>query len=485
MTNQRFSRRSAGVAGVAAGLLLTAGCTVGPDWREPKATAPASWATATSQPTTQGSTFSVDAQQVVAWWTAFNDPALNALVGRAVQSNLDLRQAESRIRQARAARGVASSGLWPQANATAAYRRSQASGASATGHDLYQAGFDATWELDVFGGRRRGVEAAEADIQAAVEDRRGVLVTLAAETAANYIDLRGTQQEIIIAQENLVSQQRSADLTRQRAAGGLVSSLDVANADAQVATTQSQIPLLEARARQDIYALSMLLGREPGALVEELSPQGGVPTVPPVVPVGMPSDLLRRRPDIRQAEARLHAATARIGVATADLFPKFSLTGDVGVQGSKIASLGKSGSSFWGIGPSASWAIFDAGRIRSNIKVQDELTEQALLEYQKTILTALQDVDNALVAYLKEQQHRQALVAAEAANRKAVEVSLQLYRLGQTDFLNVLSAQRSLFASQDALSQSTRTVATNLVALYKALGGGWETEAAGEALAGG
>ena len=257
---------------------------------------------------------------------------------------------------------------------------------------------DAAWELDIFGGTRRSIEAATANLEAAADARLNILVTATAEVALSYIDLRGFQERIAIAQRNLKAQQHSADLTRQRFQGGLVSGLDVANAEAQVASTAAQIPSLEQSARQAIYSLSLLLGLEPGVLLDELSPPGGIPAAPPAVPVGVPSELLRRRPDIRQAEALIHAATAQIGVATADLFPRLSLTGNLSTQGNKFSALGDWANRFWSIGPSASWTLFATGRIRSNIEVQKALQEQSLIIYRQTVLTALQDVENALVA---------------------------------------------------------------------------------------
>jgi NodT family efflux transporter outer membrane factor (OMF) lipoprotein len=248
----------------------------------------------------------------------------------------------------------------------------------------------------------------------------------------------------------------------------------VANANAQAATTASQIPVLESGARGAIYNISVLLGREPTALVEELDTETPIPVTPPRVPVGLPSDLVRRRPDIRRAEARIHAATARIGVATADLFPRFSLTGSLNFSATDVGSLAKWSSASWSMGPSLQWPIFDAGRIRWNIEVQNALQEQSLIAYEQTILTALKDVETALMAYAKEQEHNVLLEDAVVNNRKAVDLAMELYTGGQTDFLNVLTAQRSLYTSEDALVQSTRTLAVNLVALYKALGGGWE-----------
>jgi multidrug efflux system outer membrane protein len=459
------------------------GCTVGPDYRPPKVDAPEGWAgtradvTAATQPSTNPATRpSVANQQpvdVAQWWTAFNDPVLNSLIDRAVQSNLDIRLAASRLRSARASRTVVAAGFWPTVDVTGSYRRT-GSELSNGSNDLYRAGFDAAWELDVFGGVRRSIEASEADIQAAIEDRRSVLVSVAAEVALNYADLRNFQQRINIAKRNLEAQRHSADLTRKLFGGGFVAGLDVANAEAQVASTASGIPLLESGERQVIYTLSVLLAQEPAALLDELSVEAPLPATPPDVPVGLPSDLLRRRPDIRRAEAQLHAATAQIGVATSELFPKFSLTGSFGPGGSKPKSLVNWENTTWSIGPNVSWPLFDAGRIRANIEVQNAAQEQSLLSFRATVLTALQEVENALVAYAKEQQHRTALLDAVAANRRAVSIATQLYQQGQTDFLNVLSAQRSMFGSEDALAQSDRDVAADFIALYKALGGGWE-----------
>ena len=457
--------------------LALAGCTVGPNYKPPQTCVPDVWTGPTEAAGAEQK--AAAAKDIVQWWMTFGDPILTSLVERAVKSNLDLKQAESRILQARAARGIVTAGLWPSVQATGSFTRSRSAAATAstgTQRNLYQAGLDAAWELDIFGGVRRDVEAANADVLAAVEDRRNVLVTLTAEVALNYVDLRGFQQQIVIAQNNLKSQKHSAELTRQRFQGGFVGALDVANADAQVATTASQIPLLESSARQAVYNMSVLLGLEPAALLEELSPTSLIPVAPPTVPVGVPSDLLRRRPDIRRAEAQIHAATARIGVATADLFPKVSLSGTGGLQGSQSNALTNWNNRFWSFGPSASWQVFDAGRIGSNIELQKALEEQSFITYQQTVLTALQDVENALIASSKEQEHCDRLIEAVTASRKAVDLATRLYTEGQTDFLNVLAAQRTLYTSEDALVQSNRTVSTNLVALYKALGGGWGEE---------
>jgi NodT family efflux transporter outer membrane factor (OMF) lipoprotein len=462
------------------------GCTVGPDYRRPATTMPVAFAapvSPTTAPTTHPSETNPQAANLVQWWTTFDDPLLTSLIQRAAAGNLDLQQAEARIRQARAARDVVVGDFWPSVDASAAYSRSQAPSGRVSGgtlssngaRDLFQAGLDASWELDIFGGTRRDIEAATADLQASMEDRRDVLVTLVSEVAINYIALRGDQQQIAIARDNLAAQQHSADVTQKRFSGGFASGLDVANAQAQVATTAAQIPLLQAAARQTIYSLGVLLGQQPQALLGELDQTEAIPRVPAAIPVGLPSDLLRRRPDIRRAEAQLHAATARIGVATADQFPRFSLTGSLGVEGDKASSLTNWSNRFWSVGPSVSWPLFDAGKIRANIRVQNAIQEQALLAYRSTVLTALSDVDSSLVAFAREQEHYKALSEAVAANRRAVDLATRLYADGQTDFLNVLTAQRSLYASQDALVQSSRAIATDLVSLYKALGGGWKS----------
>lgn len=453
-------------------IIFIAGCAVGPDYKPIETTVPSGWAGPAPNPA------AIPEKEMAIWWTAFNDPVLVSLVKRATESNMDIKQAEARIRQARAARGVSIAGFGPVVNAVGSYMRSH-SPQSTTGNDgitsgQYQAGFDAAWELDIFGGVRRSVEAADADLLAAVEGRRDMLVTLAAEVAVNYIDLRAFQQRVIIARNNLTAQQHTAELTHKRLSAGFVSSLDAANADAQAATTAARIPLLEASAEQAIYRLSLLIGREPGALLTELRASSDIPAALPSVPVGVPSDLLRRRPDIRRAEAQIHAATARIGVATADLFPKFTISGSAGFQNNEFKSWMDRVNRFWSFGPSVSWQIFNTGKTISNIELQKALQEQSVISYKQTILTALQEVDNTLIALAKEEERKKAFYDAVTANKKAVDLAKQLYIHGQTDFLNVLLAQRSLYASEDALAESTRTVSTNLVALYKALGGGWE-----------
>ena len=488
----RRTKRAARISGALL-CLGAAGCEVGPNYHAPNTHVSKGWNAPSPQPTTQSTVLpttqrSITVEQPLAvaeWWTAFNDPELDSLIHRGVQANLDVRAAEYRVIQARAQRGATASEFFPQVSSAGAYSRSHSEGSAGapggnSGHfdhsnDFWQAGLDATWEMDLFGGIKRSVESADASVGASVEDRRDVLVTLLSEVAVDYIQLRGFQQEIVIARKNLDAQEKTAALTRRRRSGGFVAGLDVANAEADVASTAAQLPVFETAAEQSIYALSVLLAQEPDALEQELATDKPIPTTPPEIPIGLPSDLLKRRPDIRRAERQLAAATANIGAVTAQLFPDFSLTGSLGLQNPQFKPLFNASSRYWSIGPSISWPVLDFGRIRSNVAIQNSLEVQALLAYQSAVLNALQDVKNCLIAYAKEQVHRKALSDAVAANRRAVDISTRLYAVGSTDFLNVLDAQRSLFASEDALVQSDRAVSTDLVALYKALGGGWET----------
>ncbi|MDP9173827.1 MAG: efflux transporter outer membrane subunit [Planctomycetota bacterium] len=450
-------------------LTFVVGCNVGPDYRAPNTSTPAHWET---PPTTMGSLTVQEPIEIEQWWTTFHDPMLDSLVQRAIVSNLDLEAATQRVRQARATVGIARAGIFPSVNSNASYSRS-GSGRS-DDQDLWQAGADAAWELDIFGGIRRSVESAKAGFQASVEDRRNVLITVLGEVATDYILLRGFQQEILIAQQNLDVQARNLSTTREKKTLGTGTDLDIAQAEAQVASTTAAIENQEANEQQTMYAISILLGLPPTTLESELMPQAPIPQPPLILPVGLPSDLLRRRPDIRRAERQLAAATAQIGVATADLFPKFSLTGNLSVGGNNFPALGNWANRSWSFGPSASWTVFDAGAIRSNIEIQNALQAQSFTAYKQTVLIALQEVQNALVVYDREQRRRAALSIAVAANQRAVELSTRRYKQGLTDFLSVLVAEGSLFGSQDSLVQSNRNIGTDAVALYKALGGGWE-----------
>jgi len=462
------------------------GCAVGPRYREPKLAVPEKWSEMHI-----GDNLSVS-RDISRWWTVFNDPVLDSLVDRAIHKNLDLRVAEGRIREARAGRGIAAADRLPSIDASASYTRSErsesvppfksgsagAAAGSAFGsrvQNLFETRFDAGWEIDVFGAVRRNVEAAGAEVGAVEENRRAVLVTLLAEAARNYVELRGDQLRMAILQNSLKTQQETLRLTRVRFAAGLANDLDVARAEALVSTTQAQVPVLETSTKQAIHRIGVLLGEHPGALIPELAKEAPIPLHPPGVPVGLPSDLLRRRPDIRRAERELAVSTARIGVATADLFPRFSLTGAFGGRSDLIGDLATGPGRFWGFGPSVRWPVFAGGRIRANIQAQNARQEQALALYEKTVLTSMEEVENALVAYSQEQERRFLLAKSAEANRRAADLAESRYSAGLEDFLSVLDAQRSLYASQDQLAQSEKAVEVNVIGLYKALGGGWES----------
>jgi outer membrane protein, multidrug efflux system len=477
MNETTLRNRSLRAVAIAASLAGGA-CTVGPDFERPEPSAPASWAGVgpTDAAAHVESVTTAKAAELKRWWERFQDPELTSLIDSALATNLDVEIAKTRLREAVAARGVVAGGLWPDLEATGSYQRV---GVGNTRQNSFQTGLNASWVIDLFGGVRRGVEAADATITFSEENVRDVQVVLISEVALNYIQLRSFQEQIAIGEENIQSQQHTADLTEQKSRAGFVSHLDVANANAQVAATSAAIPVLRTLEQQNIYALSVLLGRPPADLLAELSTSAPVPLTPPEIPVGLPSDLLRRRPDIRAAEASLHAATAEIGVAVNALFPQFSLTGLLNYQSSLLGELFSAGSRSWSVGPQVSWSLFNGGSLLSNVKLQEALRDEAFITYKKTVLTALQDVESALVAFSREWDHRKALSDAVTYNRNALDLSDQLYKEGATDFLNVLNAERSLFLAQIALAQSNQSIATDLVALYRALGGGWEEEGVG------
>jgi NodT family efflux transporter outer membrane factor (OMF) lipoprotein len=348
--------------------------------------------------------------------------------------------------------------------------------------NLFQAGFDATYEVDLFGGIRRSVEAA-GDLAEAVEDeRRSVQVTLLGEVARNYIALRTLQRRLVVARANLDDQLRTAGIVQRRFDNGLAPNFDVVRARAQVVATESAIPPLEAGARQRIHALSVLMGEEPLALSDELASEAPIPPVPPEVPIGLPSELLRRRPDVRRAERLLAAATAEQGVATADLFPHLVLGATAGVQSRHLDNLFRDntpGSGFYVAGPAAQWTLFDGGRRTANIDRTKARVAAAASEYEATVLGSLRDVESALTSYAHDQTRRSALTALVAENQEAVRIARGEYDQGIVALLDVIEVQRNLYSAEDALAQADQAVSSNLVALYKALGGGWEAVEAG------
>ena len=504
--------------------LVLPACTVGPNYQQPTLWSPTSWFA--SRPPPRPTPSQVVLEPVdAAWWQVFNDPILTELEQQVAASNLDIRLATVRLQQSRLQRGITAADEFPQVNGNGSYVRekvsdrgvigliggggsggggsststatsanglsgtqggipsnlsSQSTGGPSThvgSFNLFQTGFDSTWEIDFWGRVRRQVESADAAIEASAEARRNSMVTVLAELARDYLQLRGQQKDLQIARDTLASDQQSLRLTQERQRGGLTTGLDVANAAAQVASTAAQIPQLEAQAATTINAISLLLGQTPGSLAAKLGTAQPVPPVPPVVPVGLPSELARRRPDIRRAEAQLHSATADIGTAEADFFPKVTLSGSVGVQATQFKNLGNIGA-FGALqysgGPSVTIPIFEGGRLKYTLDLRKAQQQEAAVQYQQVVLQAFHDVDNALTAYSAEQLRREQLARAVDQGRKALGLARQQYVQGIGTFLDTLTAQRTVFQAEQQYADSTTTVSTNLVQLYKALGGGWE-----------
>jgi outer membrane protein, multidrug efflux system len=508
MDNARRIIRKSGF--FAATSVLLAACAVGPNFVAPQPQAPAHWsARATTPPAmpeqpasavdaapAKPTTVSEQAVELREWWSGFDDRLLDALIERAVTSNLDLRVAVLRVDEARAQRDISAAAFWPTLSIDASYNRERFSETTPTGslftsvgsahlpggastsvpnpYNQFQLSGGASWELDLFGRVRRSVEAAQASMQVSMEDQRAVLVSVLADVAQNYMQLRGAQVRLRVATENLATVNELLDLTRQRRAAGLTTHIDVSNALAQAAVTRAALPALELQITQSINQLSQLLGREPEALRAELDAAVPVPSLPADLSIGLPAELARRRPDIREAEANLHAATAQIGVAVANLFPRLTLAANGGFQSETAANLFKWASRFGSFGPTLDLPIFDRGRW-TTIRLYDVRAQEAALAYQRTVLNALHEVENALAAYAADQQRRAWLEATVTQNRDALALSRQRYESGVIAFVDVLDAERTLQQNELALADSATAATTDLVRLYRALGGGWQS----------
>ncbi len=471
----RFGRRVALPGILAFVLAMTAGCvTVGPDYRPPDLSAPATW----NNEARKGNGIAENgAQTSDTWWNTLNDATLSSLMERAVAGNLDLKKARARVREARAQRGVARAGYFPTLGATGSATRSRSSEETGTGETgvLYSAGFDAAWELDVFGGVRRSVESADATLQATQESLHDVLVTLLAEVALNYTEVRTWQARIAAAEANLKAQEETFQLTSWRQQAGLSDDLAVRQARYNLENTRSQLPALRTGLEEAQNRIAVLLGEQPGKVHGELSEPKPVPVCSAGIALGVPAEALRNRPDVRKAERELAAQTAKIGVATADLYPKFRLNGAIGVDSTLIGRLFTSGTYSWSFGPQITWTIFDGGAIRRNIEAQTALQEQYRIAYEAAVLGALEEAENAIRAYAEEQIRRTSLIEATRAAEEAARLAKFKYQAGLTDFSTVLDAERSLLTFQDSLAQSEGAITSNLVKLYKALGGGWKS----------
>jgi NodT family efflux transporter outer membrane factor (OMF) lipoprotein len=430
---------------------LAAACQVGPVHEPPQPQAPTAWSAASGE-------LAADA----AWWRGFGDPVLDGLIERASAANIDLAIARARVLEARALRDAAAGGKWPSVSASAGAARvgpSENAVVFAPGdYDLYEAGFDARWEIDLFGRLDRLVEAAARDAEAAEEAERDARVTLVAEVAREYVTLRGAQRELAILRENLALQRDTLELTAAREQAGLSPELDTSRARTQAETTAAAIPVFEARARASILRLNVLVGEAPGALEAELG-------------AGLPLEVLRRRPDVRRAERELARETELVGQRTAELYPRLVLFGSAGFQSQQLSDLFESGSTAWSLGGSLLAPIFEGGRLRAELRAQEARAEEAALAWRGTVLEALREVEDALSSLAREREREARLAAATQAARRSVELASDLNAQGLVDFFQVLDAQRELVQVESELAISQTQVAARAVALYKALGG--------------
>jgi NodT family efflux transporter outer membrane factor (OMF) lipoprotein len=444
------------------------GCSLlGPDYVKPDVPVPEKWVNAPS---------AAQLEDLSQWWRQLNDPLLTGLIEQALQNSPDLHSAQAKLREARARRELASGNRFPTVTGSISGTRSRSSAATGSGKttELYNAGFDASWEPDVFGGQRRALEAADADLGASQAGLHDTQVSLAAEVALNYVELRSYQNRLKIAHDNLATQSETLQITDWRAQAGLATALDVELARTNRDQTQATIPALNTSLTQAEHRLAILLGDPPGTQHERLATPVGLPQLPDHVAVGIPADTLRQRPDVRAAERKLAAETARIGEARAERYPSFSLSGTFGWKALTLGALGGSGTVASGLLGSITQTLFDAGRINNRIEVQNAVQQQALAAYEKSVLTALEDVENALVAYANNRERQATLRQAAQASRNAAQLARQLYEVGNTDFEKVLVAERSRLSIEDNLASAEAEGLTTLISLYKALGGGWQ-----------
>lgn len=464
-------RRLLLVVSVSAGV---AGCAVGPDYRTPLLPVPAQW-------TRIGSVSTAKPPELSEWWKRLDDPLLDALIAEAVAGNLDVRTAKAKIREARATYRQEVGTLFPSVDGSGSYTRSKngsnvSSGGDVTvsgAFDQYQAGFDASWEIDLFGANRRSVEAAKYGLDAAEEDLRNTLLTLIGDIAENYVMARGYQARMALAQRTATSQRETADLTRTKFREGTASGLDVANAEGQSSSTEADIPALRSSYAQSVHRLGILLGQAPNAVAGRMKKPQPIPSPPLPVPTGIPAEILLTRPDVRLAERQLAQYTARVGQAEAARYPSVSLTGAISTSGVEIGDLADNSTISWSFGPSLSVPVFNAGQLKAAVDAAKAVRDQYYLTYFSSVLTALEDVENAVVALAQDRIRRQKLASSVASYRKAASLSQSLYRTGASSFLEVLDAERSLYSAEDSLIQSRVDIATDYIALNKALGGGW------------
>ena len=452
-------------------LLLILGCTVGPEYKPVKTKLPEKW-----YPKMEGGIVvskNIKIREIVTWWQKLKDPELSKLIDRAVKGNLDVKEALARLKEERALRRMEKSRLFPYLDSSVSVTKKKMGGMERTS-EAYSISIDASWEIDIFGGIRRSIQEAEARLEAAKENLRDVIVSLLAEVAINYVELRTYQARLEAVKSNVKAQEEIYKLNLSRYKAGLIDELAVQQSKYILENTRSQIPPLQEGIERAKNRLSVLLGKKPGDLEDELKVMEPIPVPPVKVVIGIPANTLRNRPDIRRAEMNLIAATYAVGKAKAELYPKLDLSGSIGLESISNGDLFKWASRTWSIGANIAWKIFHAGELRQNVKVYTARQEQAFLEYQNAILKALEEVRNAIIAYAKEQKRCYSLQQAVDAAKKTYELAIDRYKAGLVDFTDVLDAERSLQSLQDQLSVSKGAVITNLIRLYKALGGGWQ-----------
>jgi NodT family efflux transporter outer membrane factor (OMF) lipoprotein len=457
-------------------LLSLGACTVGPDFQRPTANLPESWDSQAISPGVAQAKF--DAQ----WWQQLGDAQLTALVKQARTNNLDIRTAISRLEQSRLILEVTRGDRLPTVDASGSYQRARNSGnglVDASNHDgkspyeLWSGALDASWEIDLWGRVRRNVESADAQVEVTKAESEGVMLSVAADTASNYIRLRGVQARLAVARQNLEIARQSRALTQTRFDNGVTTNLDTANSGALVATIEATLPMLDAEQARLINALSYLTGKPPRALYSELIDPKEIPNPAPDVPLGLPSELAMRRPDIRASEAALHRATAAIGAAKADFYPRVSLGANFGFQSLDGSDIGDWGSRQWSYGPSLYLPIFQGGRLTGTLELRNAQSQEAAIDYHKVVLGAWHEVDTAITDYAAEKQHHRSLMEAVRQNNIALTTARDRYAQGAADFINVLSVQRALLETQSELVDSATQAALDRVRLYRALGGGW------------
>lgn len=460
---------------------LLGGCAVGPDYRAPGFQLPASWGKASPSVTATGEEAENRPPELADWWKRLGDPTLNRLVDEAVAGNLDVATAKARVRQARATRQQAIGALAPSVTGSGSYSRADnGSNVSSSGDvtvsgpfDTFTLGSNASWELDLFGENRRAAEAATYGLDAAEESLRNTLLTLIGDVATYYVEARGYQARAALARRTAVSQRETAGLTRTKLQAGSASAVDVANAEGQAASTEANIPELESSYQQTVHQLAILLGQPPSALNETMKRSAPIPTPVKAIPRGVPANVLLSRPDVRLAERQYAQYTAKIGQAEAARYPDVSLVGEVTTSAAKVGDLAKSSSVSWSFGPSVSIPIFNAGQLKAAVDFAQAQRDEYFLAYHAAVLSALQDVENASVSLQQERIKYRSLSASAASYRQAVELARALYQSGASSFLDVLVAERSAYSADDTLLASRVAIATDYVALNKALGGGW------------